>query len=568
MNASPDVDEHSTLLGDEEKNVVSNESVESFVKKKKKGSNRVVALYLIALVGMVCGLTALTKRSATAETKIEKSTEHREAIQSAARLLEKYTVKVHNGIPIYASVSVQVDKEKTSYVKLAYRCNSVNLTIGWTKVQHVQSFALHRLRPFTKYTLDILTKESAKSTGLIATAASTSFTTGSTGVPIFDSGPLGIILEGSFSSDVLVIDQSFVGFHGFVGLDFAGYVVWGLNFSSSEYMSKINDLPAHALDTIDQGTIAVLTQGTKQMSMLAPEGDFQSSLDIDDGGKSCGALSHEAFVYVDDMSTRVLTFQHDLTEVMGMDRLQLTQKLVSWDMTRNVLNTHYDLIDFFDPLTDPSYDDPSFNGTLKCARGNDGRDVKTWKVDDYLHCNSASTGNNADFIVSSRGTSTILSLSKDGSGENWRLSTSGHSNFTFKNEDAKFYNQHYVRQRENGNLIMIDNGNQRPDGQWSRAIEYSLDFETMEASVVWQFVPENVYTPEGGSVHVLSNSNRIIFFPFVGNPSGNVIAVYETNAYGTLEGYMFLPWLATDAELDAPSRAFVMNSIKGEAMEN
>jgi len=31
---------------------------------------------------------------------------------------------------------------------------------------------------------------------------------------------------------------------------------------------------------------------------------------------------------------------------------------------------------------------------------------------------------------------------------------------------------------------------------------------------------------------------------------------------------MFLPWLATDAALDAPSRAFVMNSIKGEAMEN
>lgn len=535
---------------------------------RKKGSTRVVALYLIALVAMVCGLTALTKRSATAETKIEKSTEHREAIRSAARLLEKYTVKIHNGIPIYASVSVQVDKEKTSYVKLNYRCNSVNLTMGWTKVQHVQSFALHRLRPFTKYSLEILTKETAKSTGLIAVAAETSFTTGSTGIPIFDSGPLGTVLEGSFTFDVLVIDQSFVGFHGFVGLDFAGYVVWGLNFSSSEYMSQINDLPAHAMDTIEQGTIAVLTQGTKQMSMVAPEGDVQSSLAIDDGGTSCGALSHEAFVYVDDMATRVLTFQHELNAVTGKDKLQLSQKLVSWDMSRNVLDDHYDLIDFFDPVTDSYYDDPSFNGTMRCTRGNQGRDIQTWPLDDFLHCNSASTGNNEDFIVSSRGTSTIMSLNKDGSGLRWRLSSVGESNFTFENDAGKFYNQHYVRQRENGNLIMIDNGNQRPEGQWSRAVEYNLNMVTMEASVVWQFVPENVYTPEGGSVHVLSNSNRIVFFPFVGNPSGNVIGLYETNAYGNLEGYMFLPWLATDASLDAPSRAFVMNSIKGEAMEN
>ena len=49
------------------------------------------------------------------------------------------------------------------------------------------------------------------------------------------------------------------------------------------------------------------------------------------------------------------------------------------------------------------------------------------------------------------------------------------SNFTFVNDGEMFYNQHHVTYLDNGNILLIDNGNMRPtDGSWSRAAECVL----------------------------------------------------------------------------------------------
>ena len=44
-----------------------------------------------------------------------------------------------------------------------------------------------------------------------------------------------------------------------------------------------------------------------------------------------------------------------------------------------------------------------------------------------------------------------------------------------------------VQQLANGHILMFDNGLFRPDGDYSRALELALDFDTMTARAVWQY---------------------------------------------------------------------------------
>ena len=67
------------------------------------------------------------------------------------------------------------------------------------------------------------------------------------------------------------------------------------------------------------------------------------------------------------------------------------------------------------------------------------------------------------------------------------------SNFTFDSDDSKFYNVHEAQLIDEDSLILMDDGNNRPGCKapegtncFSRALEYHLDFEKMEATLVWQ----------------------------------------------------------------------------------
>ena len=40
---------------------------------------------------------------------------------------------------------------------------------------------------------------------------------------------------------------------------------------------------------------------------------------------------------------------------------------------------------------------------------------------------------------------------------------------------------------ENGHWLLWDNGNVRPEGQWSRGAEYIIDAESMEITLVWEY---------------------------------------------------------------------------------
>ena len=149
---------------------------------------------------------------------------------------------------------------------------------------------------------------------------------------------------------------------------------------------------------------------------------------------------------------------------------------------------------------------------------------------------SASAARDA-YIVSSRNLDTIWALARNGSGALFAVSSSmNRSDFAFARPIDKFYQPHSVLQLASGNLLVIDDGAQRPSTRARptraartprtaraasrRAVEYKLDFMRKTVSVVWQFeFPfgldeasiekvelHDVFNAVGGSVYELTNT--------------------------------------------------------------
>ena len=333
-------------------------------------------------------------------------------------------------------------------------------------------------------------------------------------------------------------------------------MVWALNISSTDYESVIGDLPSHAIAQFPEDhSYAVLCQGKQQLTRYDASGEQIGDAWAPAYDSSCGALSHEVFIDTSSERSQVLSLMHDVVAFDGTPtEYTLGQKLVKWDHLNNTMTDEFSIFDVMDPRTVVSWEDPFFPGQLECT--NDEGVYGDYEMSDFTHCNSAATGSDDNYLVSSRATSTVLSIAKDGSGVQWTITTDDigiTSNFTFVDESDMFYNQHFVRQLDNGNIVMIDNGNTRPstrrraraarslqdaegvapDGEapynpsaqesvegvtddsssFSRACEYALDFDDMTIELVWEFAPSGIFTVEGGSIDALSNGNRLITFP-------------------------------------------------------
>ena len=132
-----------------------------------------------------------------------------------------------------------------------------------------------------------------------------------------------------------------------------------------------------------------------------------------------------------------------------------------------------------------------------------------------MHVSSIAVGTQNNWIVTLRNLNTVLSLARNGTRAlQWTLSSSLESDFAFSHDVAKFYQPHSAQQLPNGDLLLLDDGNDRPGclggtesgaldddlpavsanasartaGCFSRAVMYSLERGPPPvARLVWQF---------------------------------------------------------------------------------
>ena len=159
-------------------------------------------------------------------------------------------------------------------------------------------------------------------------------------------------------------------------------------------------------------------------------------------------------------------------------------------------------------------------------------------VQDWSHGNSLNEASDGTVIISLRHLDQIISIDEDFQSINWRLGGPG-SDFGFSDQKDRFYHQHAASLLPNGNVLLFDNGNGRPiseGGEYSRALELRLDFNSMVATKSWEFRNEpDIFSDCCSIVHRLGNGNSLILFGINSSPvccrSFNII---ETNPGGEI----------------------------------
>jgi len=151
----------------------------------------------------------------------------------------------------------------------------------------------------------------------------------------------------------------------------------------------------------------------------------------------------------------------------------------------------------------------------------------------FIHANAIDIDFDGHFLISCRGLDEITKIHRTTGEVIWRWGGT-QNEFTFVN-DYPFTHQHSIRSLGDNKYLLYDNGNYSAQYTGtiniSRAVEYELDTNLMEATKVWEFIhPDSLYTPSIGGVQRLPNGNTLIDF---GNLQwqniGSIVTEVDTN---------------------------------------
>ena len=201
-------------------------------------------------------------------------------------------------------------------------------------------------------------------------------------------------------------------------------------------------------------------------------------------------------------------------------RLQVGATIRRWDPFAGVDEVVWDPFNFLDPLaerTDATNSDPGANSNSPAPMACAGAGLR---AEDWMHANSLQAAPTGEILMSVRHLDTVLAISPRFDSIEWRIG-GPRSDFGFPNPADRFYHQHFVRMLDSGNLLLMDNGNGRPaveGGQYSRALELALDWDSMTATKVWEYRHPiggggaYKYSDKVGSAQRLESGNTLVLF--------------------------------------------------------
>ena len=299
---------------------------------------------------------------------------------------------------------------------------------------------------------------------------------------------------------------------------------------------------------------------------MTPDGTMvhrleHSSVVITDGGSDSGGSSteddsseagpHHDLVIFD--KSRVLYLEqesrpYDDTANSGPANLLVAgDRLMMWDVLNETTKEVWNSFDYLSP-----------EDRVKWRIVNRGGAQRPWA--DWTHANSVSIGTTENILVSNRHLNQVISIAPGFQEIEWKLGGPG-SDFTFPDPDDQFYHQHSAYQLADGNVLVFDNGNDRPHGEggeYSRALELNLDFEAMTATKVWEYRPKpDHYASKQSNIERLENGNTLVAFSA---PDAEPMLTVEANQRGE-EVWRHTFWSPTLVE---HYRSHAFPSLNGE----
>lgn len=129
---------------------------------------------------------------------------------------------------------------------------------------------------------------------------------------------------------------------------------------------------------------------------------------------------------------------------------------------------------------------------------------------DYVHGNAVEAESDTSILISSRSLHEITKIHRNTGEIIWRFG--GKKNqFDFQNDTLGFTMQHDCRKLQNGNITLFDNGTMHPEPQFSSALEYELDEENFEATLIRRLRNDpDIYGSAMGSAQWINDSAVVI----------------------------------------------------------
>ncbi len=372
----------------------------------------------------------------------------------------------------------------------------------------------------------------------------------------FTTGPLPVglqdakiqITQGTPTYGLILMDYNDSDFNGIVAIDGGDQIVWYYQHDKQVFaiaQRDDNNLVFNEVSLIDGFT----------MTELAPDGREIKTIDdiLDKGSISQphGRWHHETLVQPDN---KIWTLGEEIRPVTinGKYTLQTGSTIEEWDMTKGTVTRLVSLFDLLDPVNDRRADSDTTTGFF--WQGCQGQYAGI--TEDWTHANSLDILPDGNILMSIRHLDQVIAIKPDFSGIAWRLG-GPESDFSFPNPADQFYHQHYAHMLSNGNILLFDNGNLRPEdqgGQYSRALELKMDFNKMQATKVWEYRSNpDLYASAVGSVNRLSNGNTVVDFGYddvdtspvftlvEANPDGGAVAVTKISSKGKNTQYRTIP---------------------------
>lgn len=191
------------------------------------------------------------------------------------------------------------------------------------------------------------------------------------------------------------------------------------------------------------------------------------------------------------------------------------------------------------------------------------KDNKKAALHDWAHANAFSYDKNDNsIVVSFRHLNAVIKFSYETGDILWIFADSKNPWLTeelktklLKTDDKNMYayGQHAVKILDDGNILLYDNGNYRDlynrgilkasedyntDNNKSRALELEIKNGTIKK--VWEYIPENIYTPFIGDVNKIGKNHYIINFGGIveveGKYSDDILGVL---VFGTTVGKIY-----------------------------
>ena len=458
------------------------------------------------------------------------------------------SVKPENSLLVDIQVTVS---GSAAQARVTYQTPGVEpLVSRWTPVSAdaPSTITIGRLRANKTYSYTV---RAIDKNGAPAGAAQGTFITGPLPAPLLMNT---YTLTGKTTSPLVIMVDTQAGFSGYVGLDLhsadAPQIVWYYSNAPSAVSGtvQVDNVATIATDRRDTLLFADTPSSPPPLAAdtfyrrIAPDGTILAESPSDCSltpppGPQIGWMwgqgndSHEVLEEGADgvagTSLHLAKIVKDPFFDAGLApqgaRLQSGVGIRRWGAATGKDEIVWDPFNFLDPInerTTAAISDPVINSNQQSAFPCSGHSMQ---IEEWMHSNSLQVAPAGVILMSVRHLDTVIAISPQFDQIAWRIGRFK-SDFTFPNPNDRFYHQHFVRMLDNGNLLLFDNGDGRPSqegGQYSRALELNLDWDSMTATKVWEYrhqvgssggTPVYKYADKVGVAQRLPNGNTLVWF--------------------------------------------------------